>query len=127
MSVRAPFCLHAVHRLIEDDMSSHTEKGGISYGGGAWFSVNFSWPFGTLTADADALVMRASIGRLWSRTFALERASILSIRRKRGIFHTGILIEHTKEDCPPYLVFWSLRYPVLKERLDALGYRVHES
>lgn len=105
-------------------MHNHTETGGIAYGKAWGRSINLSWPFATLTAEADRLVLRASVGRLWSRTFSLERGQIVSIRKKRGFTASGIVIGHTEEGCPPYLVFWTLRYAALKEELEALGYRV---
>ncbi|RYD23791.1 MAG: hypothetical protein EOP88_02790 [Verrucomicrobiaceae bacterium] len=104
-------------------MDSHTEKGGISYGYGLLRSINFSWPFATLTADAEKLVVRISVG-IWRRTFVLERASILAIREKRGFLSKGIIIEHEVEGVLPHVLFWSLRHQVLRERLEELGYRV---
>lgn len=107
-------------------MSSYTETGGISYGGGAWLSINFTWPFVKLTAGREEVALRISLGRLWNRTFALKRSEIRSIRKKRGLTCVGIGIEHMHEGYPPYLVFWTFRYPKLKEQLEALGYEVEE-
>lgn len=107
-------------------MSSYTETGGISYGGGTSLSMNFSWPFVKLTAGPGELVLRVSLGRLWNRTFALEHGKIRSIRKTRGLACVGMVIEHTHEGYPPDLIFWTFHYPKLKEQLEALGYEVEE-
>lgn len=107
-------------------VAAYRETGGIQYGGAWWLSMNFSWPFASLVADEDGLVVAVSLGKLWGRRFVLERSKIVSIHRKRGFTATGVLIRHTDEAIPPHLVFWSVRYEGLRSALEERGYRVHD-
>ena len=108
-------------------MQTYTETGGIRYGSSFWIATNFTWPFVTLTARHSDVSIRISLGRLWSRTFAFERSQIQSISKKRGLISTGIVIEHSNAEYPPFILFWTFRYEALKEQLEAVGYSVIEA
>jgi len=108
-------------------MQTYTETGGIRYGTSFWIAANFSWPFATLTASPGEISIRVSLGRLWGRTFALERSQIKSISKKRGLMSTGVVIEHSNAEYPPFILFWTFRYETLKEQLEAVGHCVLET
>jgi hypothetical protein len=107
-------------------LQTHTEKGGVRYGDSFWFAINFTWPFARLTANQDGITIHVSVGPLWSRTFAFERSQIKSIRKQRGLTGTGIAIEHSNPDYPPFITYWTFNYPLLRDRLGAAGHQVVE-
>ena len=108
-------------------MQPYTEIGGIRYGSSYWIATNFTWPFATLTTTPSEVTIRASLGRLWSRTFALERSQIKSIHKKRSIMGTGIVIKHSNAEYPPFVLFWTFRYETLKNQLETSGHSVTET
>lgn len=108
-------------------MPAYTETGGIRYGSSFYSAINFTWPFAKLIADPDGISIKVSLGKLWGKTFALERAQIKSIKKKCGFMGTGISIEHSNVQHPPLILFWTFRYELLKKELEAIGYRVLES
>lgn len=107
-------------------MLTYTETGGIRYGHSFWIATNFTWPFATLTAKADGVSIRVSLGKLWSRTFVLERTQIKSIKKRRGLMSTGISIEHSNAEHPPFILFWTFHFEKLKKQLEAIGYTIIE-
>lgn len=112
--------------LPDKNMPSYTETGGVRYGRSFWVATNFTWPFATLTAATDGVSIRISLGRLLIRTFVLERGQIKSIKKKRGLLGTGILIEHSNAAYPPFILFWTFRFETLKKQLESIGYSVVE-
>ena len=113
--------------LGEPVLQFYTETGGIRYGTSFWSAANFTWPFATLTASPAEISIRVALGRLWGRTFAFECSKIRSIRKKRGLVSTGIVIEHCNAEYPPFILFWTFRYETLKDQLEAVGYSVTEA
>lgn len=111
----------------KNPMQTYTETGGIRYGSSFWIATNFSWPFATLTASPGEISISVSLGQLWSKTFALKRSQIKSIRKNRGLISTGIVIEHFNAEYPPFILFWTFRYEALKEQLEAVGHSVIET
>ena len=105
---------------------TYSETGGARYGSSFWTAVNFTWPFATLTATSEQIEIRVSLGKLWSKTFALERALIKSIRRKRSLWSVGIEVDHSVSEVPPFILFWTFRYRRLKQELESLGYEICE-
>jgi hypothetical protein len=61
------------------------------------------------------------------REFEFMRADIEAIRCKRGLFSTGIIVEHRKADYPPFFLYWPLRYAALRDELRRQGYDVIDS
>jgi hypothetical protein len=104
----------------------YTETGGIRYGHTYWFAKNFTWPFAEITIESGQILIRVSLGKVWSRSFVFPRSSISSIRKRRGFFGVGIEIEHLETDYPPFVLFWTFRYASLKGNLETAGYQVTE-
>jgi hypothetical protein len=108
-------------------MQTYTETGGIRYGSSFWIAANFTWPFAKLTAGPGEISIRVALGKLWSKTFVFERSQIKSISKKRGLISTGIVIEHSVAEYPPFILFWTFRYETLKKQLETVGHSTIET
>ena len=102
----------------------YKETGGLRWGLGFWTGVNVSWPFAHLVASSERVQIRMSLLGIWSRVFNFSRHEIKSIKRKHGLWSVGIVIEHTKMDYPPFILFWTFNYRSLKEAMAKLGYDI---
>jgi hypothetical protein len=110
-----------------DMETTYSETGGVRYGHTFTLASNYTWPFAKLTATSNAISITVSLGRLWSKTFSFERASIRSIVRKRGLWSVAIQIIHTASDYPPFMLFWTFRFARLRAELQRLGYEVSDA
>jgi hypothetical protein len=94
-------------------------------GGARLGNFNATFPFATLSGDSDGLHL-SCFG--WRYHFA--RADILGLRRHRGLFSTGLRIEHSQDSVPELVVFWtfgflgSSAYQNLCSQLERLGYEI---
>ena len=101
-------------------MTTFTQTGGARLG-----NVNASYPFATLSGDADALRL-SCLGR----EYYFPRSSIRQLRRHRGLFSVGLRIEHTQDSLPEFIVFWASvffwtsGFQKLRTQLQSLGYDV---
>jgi hypothetical protein len=107
-------------------LGQYSETGGLRWGSSFWRAANATWPFASLRASTDSVTVQLSVFGVWRQSFEFRRGDILSMRRLKGLFSTGVRIEHAKPEYPPFDVFWTLRYSVLKARLIELGYDVLE-
>jgi len=100
----------------------------FSQTGGARLGMfNASWPFATLSATPDALRL-SCLGR----DYSFPKGSIRSLSRHRGIFSTGLRIEHSDSSFPEFVVFWASLFfwtsgfRKLKAQLESLGYEIRD-
>lgn len=88
---------------------------------------NASWPFATLSATDE--VLRVSV---LGRDYSFPKSSIRSLRKHRGIFSTGLHIDHTQPSAPEFIVFWASLFfwtsgfKKLKTGLESLGYEIDD-
>ena len=103
-------------------MTNLTQTGGARLG-----NFNASYPFATISGDADALHITCL-----GRDCHFPRSSILRLSRHEGLFSVGLRIEHTLESMPPLIVFWASPvfwtsgFRKLKGALGDLGYTVFD-
>lgn len=80
------------------------------------------------TGDGGSAADRCSpLALLETGPFEFARAEVRQLRRKRGLFSSGMVIEHAKSDYPPFILFWTFRYNKLAETLRRLGYDVEDA
>ena len=94
-------------------------------GGARLDSLNASWPFAKLLADAECLRL-SCLGR----EYLFPRNSICKLSRHRGVFSIGLRIEHREQSAPEFIIFWAsiffwtAGFRKLKEQLENLGYEI---
>jgi hypothetical protein len=102
--------------------TTFTQTGGARLG-----MFNATYPFATLSATPDVLRL-SCLGR----DYSFRKESIRSLSRHRGIFSTGLRIEHTDPFFPEFVVFWASLFfwtsgfQKLKAQLESLGYEVRD-
>lgn len=96
--------------------------GGSRYGKSFWRSANYTWPLARLEIEPDKLRLSTFFGR----TFLFEKSQIKSLSMYGGLFFfsTGLLIEHSVADYPPFIVFWTFSFDGVKTELVRNGYEV---
>lgn len=82
---------------------------------------NVTWPLATLSATPEALRL-SCIGC----DFSFPKSSIRGLSRHRGIFSTGLRIEHVDSSSPEFIVFWTFGFWKLKAQLESLGYEIRD-
>jgi hypothetical protein len=97
------------------DTGSFSQTGGARIG---WWNASF--PFATISGDADRLCL-SSLGR----ELIFFKGSV-DLSRYRGFISTGLRFEHNLPAYPKTVVFWVWRFAELKEKLVRLGYSVRE-
>jgi hypothetical protein len=97
-----------------------------SWRGGAWMlDVNIlrwfscTWPFARMEVRPDRII----VSIFWKK-YVFPRSAIRCLRRFRGVISTGIKIEHDNPKAPRFVVFWPVRFTVLTNDLETLGYHV---
>jgi len=105
------------------------QRGGLRWGNSHWSGMNATWPFATLRASEGGIVIAVRTFGLLDEEFNFKRSDIIRIRKKHGIplLTIGIIIEHRKQNCAPYVLFWTMSYSALKSGLLGVGYEVDES
>ncbi len=78
-------------------------------------------PFAHLHATPEGIHLKA---RLLGLDATFSRSEIKAIRKKRFLLGNGIVVEHTKAECPSFICFATTNYRALKDALTALGYNV---
>jgi hypothetical protein len=85
-------------------------------------------PFAVLSGDRNALRLSC-----FGRDYVFHKTTMERLSRYRGLVSLGLRIEHTVPIFPSFVVFWDSpfawsRAPFarLKEKLESLGYTVHE-
>lgn len=80
-------------------------------------AFNATWPFATLRASDSELKITYFFAQ---KTF--PKASILKLSQYKGVFFTGLQIQHEIPLCPSMIVFWTFQYNDLRAKLIELGY-----
>jgi hypothetical protein len=104
--------------------TEYTEQGGLRWGQSYWVSSNVTWPFVTLRLTGEGIYIRWGLWTLASHVLEFARRDITALRKRRGLFSQGIVIEHSRSDCPPFVLFWTLNYAALSRALADLGYGI---
>jgi hypothetical protein len=107
-------------------LAPYAETGGLRWGQSFGWAANATWPFARIHVSADHLRLSVSFWK-WKRSFDFERVEVRQIRRKRGLFSVGVVVEHRKPEYPPFILFWTFRYEILCGALRRLGYEVAET
>ncbi len=103
---------------------AYEETGGLRWGRSFMWAMNASWPFAKLRASHDRICIEMSFLGLMRKQFDFTRSDIRKLRRRSGVMSVGLLVEHSRAEYPQFILFWSLRFPTLKARLERLGYEV---
>ncbi|MEP6667551.1 MAG: hypothetical protein ABJF10_00275 [Chthoniobacter sp.] len=100
---------------------------GFSQTGGARLDYfNATFPFATLSADADGLHLSCM-----GHEYLFPKDKIRRLSRHRGIFSVGLRIEHSEPSFPQFVVFWASvffwtsGFQALTTQLESLGYDIH--
>ena len=89
--------------------------------GGARFGIfNATWPFAKINVSPNKIELKCFL-----KTYQFEKDKIIRLREYNGIISKGLLIEHNLKDYPHHVVFWSLKFERLKNRLKNFGYLVN--
>lgn len=105
----------------------YVETGGLRWGPSFWNGANATWPFARIRVSPDRLRITVTVLGFWKESFEFERVEVRQLRRKRGLFSVGIVVEHVKPAYPPFILFWTFRYKALSRELRRLGYTVTET
>jgi hypothetical protein len=105
------------------------QRGGLRWGKSHWSGMNVTWPFATLRASQERITITVRTFGFLDADIEFNRSDIFRIKKKRGIplLNVGIIIEHCKQNCAPYVLFWTMSYSTLKSGLLGAGYEVDES
>jgi len=95
------------------------QVGGARVGRSPWRASNATWPFAKLRATRQSLALELPL-----RRFIFERGCIRQLKPFRGFFTIGLQILHAREDYPPFIVFWTFNFSLLRSELQKLGYGV---
>ena len=104
----------------------YRETGGLRWGRSFWFGANATWPFAKLHATTEGLTITLGLFGFLQKTFAFAKSEITAIRKKHGLFSVGVIVEHQKQEYPPFFLFWTFHYSTLKRHLEQLGFQVAE-
>ncbi len=100
----------------------YNETGGLTMQGQTIMdSGHVTSPFAHLHATPEGIHLEA---RFLGLDVTFSRNEITSIRKKQFLWSTGIVIQHTKAECPSRIEFWTKDYRVLKDALTDLSYTV---
>jgi len=95
----------------------YKETGGIRYG-----SMNASWPLASIILTDESI----QINILGIKSILFAKADILNLQKCKGIFSTGLKIEHKINNYPSFIVFWTFNINKLIEQLGTHGYTLSE-
>jgi hypothetical protein len=71
-----------------------------------------------------ALEVRLGLWPVFLRRFTFTRSDVTALRPCSGIISSGVQIEHTKANYPPFILFWSFAPAILLADASAAGYPV---
>ncbi len=78
---------------------------------------NASWPFAKIRVTREKVTLR-----VFSTEYEIEKSAIKTLKKHKGIFSTGMKIEHDKNEIPGRLIFWTFNFSKLKLAMEQLGY-----
>jgi hypothetical protein len=105
----------------------YVETGGCRWGQTFVMAANATWPFAKISFSSERLRLSVNVLGLWKRVFDFERVEVRQIHRNRGLFSVGVIVEHTKREYPPFILFWTFRCKTLCGELQSRGYEVTET
>ena len=80
---------------------------------------NASWPFAKLTVTEEVILLQ-----VFSKKYEIEKSAIDILKKHKGVFSTGLKIEHHKSEIPAQPIFWTFNFARLKQGLEQMGYKV---
>ncbi len=104
----------------------YIETGGLRWGGSYWGATNVTFPFAKIQMTTEEI--NISVKRLFKneKAFTFSKCDIISIKKKRGLFSVGISIEHSIQEYPSLILFWTLGYNELQKKIENFGYDIFE-
>ena len=99
-----------------------TQTGGARLGQGFWFAINWTWPFSVLVVTPQALTLNVFL-----KQYTFPKDTLRHLMRYPGFWAMGLQLVHTCPDYPPFIVFWTFDFEILKSELERCGYRVEEN
>ncbi len=115
---------------MPEDTSSgapaYVQRGGARIGRSYWVSLNFTIPFAKLSVTSEAVSLSVHF-LFFKRQYLFQRANISAIRRYKGYVSRGVKLEHDKEGCPPFIVFWTTDLKELLANLQSCGYHLFDT
>jgi hypothetical protein len=82
-----------------------SQRGGACIGYGYILSWNGTWPFARLDATESGITLKF----FPRKQYHFDKDSVSAIREYKNpfLFARGVQILHTKNDYPPFIVFWT--------------------
>jgi hypothetical protein len=99
-----------------------SQTGGARVGRSYWIASNATWPFASLQATPQTLTLTVLM-----KPYTFERKDIRQLKQCRGILFAGLQIVHLRKDYPPFVVFWTFNFDLLKSELQKLGFSVEDN
>jgi hypothetical protein len=87
--------------------------------------VNYSWPFASLSADRNRIIVTIALF-CFCREYEFDRREVTIVNHE-GLFSKGILITHENLNLPRTIVFWCSNRGNLLKALADLEYRIGSS
>jgi hypothetical protein len=106
---------------------TYAEVGGIRFGTSYWGGWNATWPFAKLEATRKQIEVTVRGIVSTDQQFLFPKSEILRLQKRRGLFSTGLQIQHSIPRYSPFILFWTFRYAKLRKALNDLGYSVVEN
>jgi hypothetical protein len=88
-------------------------------GGARLDGFNVTIPFATIVVTPSRITLSC-----FGKSHIFEKAHVRSLSRSRGLFSTGLQIEHSKTAGPSSVIFWTTSFPKLASALERLGWVV---
>ena len=101
------------------------QTGGLSWTIAGGFTANATWPFATISINAERVRVVLSVFRLYRRTFFFTHQTLQMARRRRGFF-SGMQLVHSIGDYPPLIVFRTPEYRSLAAAVRTYGYQLED-
>jgi hypothetical protein len=98
---------------------------GIIHGENHRFAARTSWPSTKLTVEPGQLALTTGF-----KSILFEKAMITRLSEYGGfcwLFASGIRVEHNRENCPPFFVFWTFDLTQIKRSLSENGYALSKN
>ena len=83
-------------------------SGGLRIGLSHWVSINYTRPFAKAAFEEQFLRIAAAF-IVWKKEYILPYDSITKVSSQKGVFSSGVRIEHHSRNIPPYILFWTKR------------------
>ena len=101
-----------------------TEYGGLRWGASFWNAANATWPFATWRLAGDCLDVQVHAWPLITDHFVFAKKDVISLRITRGVISSGVRIEHSRPEYPPFILFWSFSAERVLSDAGAVGFPI---